>query len=78
MSILGPFVHRRDAYLVLPSAAAETTGDVPKPLMTAQTPPAPAGPQRAAQSLLARIWRPVTRAEATAADVVSKPTRHTL
>lgn len=78
MSILGPFVHRRAAYLVLPSAAAETTWDVPKPLTTAQTPPAPAAPQRAAQSLLARIWRALTRSEATAADVLSKPTRHTL
>jgi hypothetical protein len=30
------------------------------------------------RSLLARLWRAITRSEPTVADIVTKPTRHTL
>jgi hypothetical protein len=53
---------------------------MPKPSTTAATEPAtgtPSTPTRI-RGVLARLWRAVTRTETTTADVLSKPTRHTL
>jgi hypothetical protein len=71
--MMGPVIRPSPGAVPRRSRAREPiTDDVSEQSVIAHETPTPV------RSVLARVWRAITRSEPTVADIVTKPTRHTL